>query len=133
VIFAAACPIRIGAQISTPPPAGARASWREGQRAYYDEPLSAVIADLNRYSPDRIELTDPALNDLQYTGTVFPEDLGDRLDVAAWSGSRSSAATRSHLVDRAQQCPSEIFWCHDSVTVRNLSIIRCRERRGFNA
>lgn len=68
-----------GAEISTLPPAGARASWREGRRAYYDEPLSAVIADLNRYSSDRIELTDPALKDLQYTGTVFPEDLGDWL------------------------------------------------------
>jgi transmembrane sensor len=68
-----------GARISPLPPAGARATWRDGRRAYYDEPLSAVIADLNRYSADLIQLTDPALKDLQYTGTVFPDDLGDWL------------------------------------------------------
>jgi transmembrane sensor len=68
-----------GARVSTLPGPTEHASWRDGRLAYYDEPLSAVIADLNRYSADRIDITEPALRELQFTGTVFPDDLTDWL------------------------------------------------------
>jgi len=55
-------------------------SWRDGRLAYYGDPLSAVIADLNRYTQDPIELEDARLGDLQYTGTVFPENANDWLN-----------------------------------------------------
>jgi len=68
-----------GARISTLPASTSLTSWRDGRLAYYDEPLSAVIADLNRYSADRILLADPSLKGLQFTGTVFPDEVSDWL------------------------------------------------------
>jgi transmembrane sensor len=68
-----------GASVTALPSATPDVSWRDGRLAYYGDPLSAVIADLNRYAPDPIELADPRLGDLQYTGTVFPERVNDWL------------------------------------------------------
>lgn len=68
-----------GARISTLPASSSHSSWRDGRLAYYDEPLSAVISDLNRYSVDRIEIADASLKSLQFTGTVFPDELSDWL------------------------------------------------------
>jgi transmembrane sensor len=55
------------------------ASWRQGVLKYIHEPLSAVTADLNRYSAKRIVLTDPRLATLPFTGTVFSARIGDAL------------------------------------------------------
>jgi len=67
-----------GSQVyALPASAPPRMPWREGRLAYYGDPLSAVVSDLGRYVPDRIELADPALGELRYTGTVFPEDVAD--------------------------------------------------------
>ena len=68
-----------GAQVVALPASAPSMSWREGRLAYYGDPLSAVVTDLNRYAPDRIEFADPELGNLQYTGTVFPEQVGDWL------------------------------------------------------
>jgi transmembrane sensor len=68
-----------GAQVDALPASAPPVSWREGRLAYYGDPLSAVVTDLNRYAPDRIEIADPELGDLQYTGTVFPEHVSDWL------------------------------------------------------
>jgi transmembrane sensor len=65
--------------VTSLPSATNEVSWRDGRLAYYGDPLSAVIADLNRYTPDRIELVEPQLGELQYTGTVFPESATDWL------------------------------------------------------
>jgi transmembrane sensor len=68
-----------GASVTALPSATPDVSWRDGRLAYYGDPLSAVIADLNRYAVDPIELADPRLGDLQYSGTVFPESVNDWL------------------------------------------------------
>ena len=68
-----------GATVTALPSAAPDVSWRDGRLAYYGDPLSAVIADLNRYAPDPIELADSHLGSLQYTGTVFPESVNDWL------------------------------------------------------
>jgi transmembrane sensor len=55
------------------------ASWRNGILKYEREPLSAVAADLNRYSPRKIVITDPAIAQLPFTGTVFSTSIDDAL------------------------------------------------------
>jgi transmembrane sensor len=58
---------------------GAATAWRLGVLKFVHEPLNVVISDLNRYSRRKIELGDPALRDLRYTGTVFNNSLEDWL------------------------------------------------------
>jgi transmembrane sensor len=53
--------------------------WREGRLEYFDKPLATVIADANRYSERRIEIADPRLESLTYTGTIFTQALEDWL------------------------------------------------------
>ncbi len=55
-------------------------AWREGVLKFKDEPLEEVVADLNRYSTRKIELSGPELNQLRYTGTVFGNRLEDWLN-----------------------------------------------------
>jgi len=51
------------------------AGWREGRLQYLSEPLSNVVADVARYSPRTIELSDPTIGELRVTGTVFADRL----------------------------------------------------------
>jgi transmembrane sensor len=46
-------------------------AWRYGRLEYIDEPLSAVVSDVNRYSSRKLVIQDPALAHLTYTGTVL--------------------------------------------------------------
>jgi transmembrane sensor len=46
-------------------------AWRSGRLEYIDEPLDAVITDVNRYSARHIVIQDPRIGRLTYTGTVF--------------------------------------------------------------
>lgn len=50
-------------------------SWRLGRAYYENEPLSDVIADLNRYFPREISIGDNSLDDVPVTGSF---DLGDQ-------------------------------------------------------
>lgn len=45
-------------------------AWRKGRFEYVDEPLSSVVANLNRYSAGQIVLQDERLGQLSYTGTI---------------------------------------------------------------
>jgi transmembrane sensor len=54
-------------------------AWREGRLEYFGEPLSAVVADINRYSDQSIEITDLQLAQLTFTGTLFTESIDDWL------------------------------------------------------
>jgi transmembrane sensor len=51
--------------------------WRDGELAYDDTPLDAVIADINRYSNVTVAVKDPALLRLHFTGTVFVASVND--------------------------------------------------------
>lgn len=51
--------------------------WRSGELAYVWEPLGTVIEDLNRYSEHKVIITDPAIAELRFTGTVFTASLAD--------------------------------------------------------
>lgn len=55
------------------------ASWREGRLEYFGAPLSAVVADISRYSGTSIEIGDPQLAELSYTGSVFTHAIDDWL------------------------------------------------------
>jgi transmembrane sensor len=66
-IFDAASPARPTMRSVDPESAE---SWRKGRFEYVNEPLSSVVASLNRYSTDRIALQDERLGGLSYTGTV---------------------------------------------------------------
>ena len=54
-------------------------SWRQGILRYEQEPLSAVAADLNRYSTRKIVIKDPAVARWPFTGTVFAGHIDDAL------------------------------------------------------
>jgi transmembrane sensor len=45
-------------------------SWLEGRRQYRKEPLRYVLADVDRYTGQKIELGDDAVGDLEFTGTL---------------------------------------------------------------
>jgi transmembrane sensor len=53
------------------------ASWREGRLRFAREPLRSVIASVLAASGQQIVLTDPALGDLRFTGTVFSSRVAD--------------------------------------------------------
>jgi len=45
-------------------------AWRQHRLEFVNEPLSAVLANVNRYSHQPIQLADPQLGKLMFTGTV---------------------------------------------------------------
>lgn len=59
-------------------PASAR-SWQTGRLEFVDEPLSVVIATLNRYSDRNIVLTDPGLGQVPLTGAVMHNHIEEWL------------------------------------------------------
>lgn len=59
--------------VATPP------SWRSGRLEYSDEPLSAVIADFNRYAPRRAVIRDAAVEQLRFSGTLLTDISEDWL------------------------------------------------------
>lgn len=51
--------------------------WRDGELAYDDAPLAAVIADINRYSTISVVVRDLPVLRLRFTGTVFVASVND--------------------------------------------------------
>ena len=50
-------------------------SWRDGRLQFVDEPLRLVIASVNRYSPRELLISDPSIEELRFTGTVFEKGV----------------------------------------------------------
>jgi transmembrane sensor len=48
--------------------------WLDGRREYHHEPLSYLIADINRYVEEPIELA-PEVGDLQFSGLVYESQV----------------------------------------------------------
>lgn len=49
-------------------------SWRAGRLIYRGEPLSEVVADLNRQYVEQIEISDPELGKMPITGVIVLDD-----------------------------------------------------------
>jgi transmembrane sensor len=73
-------------------------AWREGRLEYYGEPLSSVVADVSRYSNQPIELGDPQLARLTFTGTVFTESVDDWLNAIQATFPIRAVTTDDHRV-----------------------------------
>jgi transmembrane sensor len=59
---------------------GQATAWRDDRLAFDDEPLSVVVANLNRYSPRPVRIADAGLERLAFTGTIKLESIDRWLD-----------------------------------------------------
>jgi transmembrane sensor len=50
---------------------GERARWREGMLVYRDEALKDVAADVSRYTDAQLQIDDPAVAEMRYTGVIY--------------------------------------------------------------
>jgi transmembrane sensor len=50
-------------------------AWRDGRVEYVNASLASVVADVNRYAQHPIEIADPAVGELTFTGTVFTDAI----------------------------------------------------------
>ena len=66
---------------SVTPDAGT--AWREGRLQFVDEPLRLVIASVNRYYERELLISDPAVEELRFTGTVFEKGIDSWLQGVA--------------------------------------------------
>jgi len=55
------------------------ATWRQGRLEYIQEPLSSVVADVNRYSARQIVIADKELGKMNFTGTVLTDGTDEWL------------------------------------------------------
>jgi transmembrane sensor len=72
-------PDAAGMAVDSVTPAQATA-WRSNRLEFIDEPLSVVIANLNRYTGTPLHVADANLNGLTYTGTVHTDAIDSWLD-----------------------------------------------------
>jgi transmembrane sensor len=70
--FTAQQPIQALAIVQSASP-GERARWREGVLVYRDEPLQEVVKDIVRYSDVQIEIADPAVGEMRFSGVVYDD------------------------------------------------------------
>lgn len=56
-------------------------SWRRGQVVFHDEPLSAAVVEMNRYSPVQMVIDDPRVANLRISG-VFGVARGENFQAA---------------------------------------------------
>lgn len=54
-------------------------AWRKGRLQYLNEPLRFVIPDVARYTNRQLVITDPAVEELLYTGSVMQDQIDDWL------------------------------------------------------
>ncbi len=54
-------------------------AWRQGRLEYMGEPLKFVIPDVARYTDRQIVITDPAVEEMLYTGSVMEDEVDDWL------------------------------------------------------
>lgn len=55
---------------------GRKLAWRQGELIYTGQPLGEVLADISRYSDIKIELADPALENLPVGGAFRTDQIG---------------------------------------------------------
>lgn len=58
-------------------------AWRDGTLLFMGQPLSKVLAELERYRRGRIVILDPSVAALRFSGTLDPRHTDEALDVLA--------------------------------------------------
>ena len=58
-------------------------AWREGRLVFSGQPLSVVLAELERYRRGRIVSLDPTVGTRRFSGTLDPRDTDEALAVLA--------------------------------------------------
>ncbi|MEK1941630.1 MAG: FecR domain-containing protein, partial [Pseudomonas sp.] len=58
-------------------------AWRQGWLTFYQMPLAQVLDDVQRYSPNRIVLLNPALAEQRISGSFPSQDPNKVLDSLA--------------------------------------------------
>ena len=77
-------------------------AWRRGLLIFVGDPLSRIIAEVNRYTAARIEIIDPELNDLMLGGRFKVGELDALFDVLeAGFGIQVSYVDKDHVQLRA--------------------------------
>ncbi len=71
------------AAMVTPVSSEAATAWRRGQVIFNDTPLSAAIAELNRYGGPQIDVGDPRLGGLTVSGVFATNDTAEFADAVA--------------------------------------------------
>jgi transmembrane sensor len=74
---AEASPTSLAIKASAAP--GERARWRDGILVYRDEPLRSVIKDIARYRAEPLEIRDPRVGDLRFSGVIYTKALDEWL------------------------------------------------------
>lgn len=83
-------------------------AWREGRLEYFSEPLGSVVADVGRYSGRAIEIGDPDLGALTFTGTVFTGAVDDWLGAVESTFPVRVVVTRDDHVLLLHRSPDEV-------------------------
>ncbi len=71
------------AAMVTPVSSEAATAWRRGQVMFNDTPLSAAVAELNRYGGPQIDVADPRLGALTVSGVFATNDTAEFADAVA--------------------------------------------------
>lgn len=71
-------PSRLAMNVTASDPANA-AAWREARLEFDNEPLSVVVANINRYRAQPLRIADADLSTLTFTGTVKADAIDDWL------------------------------------------------------
>ena len=72
-------------------------SWRDGRLVFDNDPLSRVVAEVNRYSARKVVLGDPSLAEMRVSGTSWIADGFANLQ-AAFPVSVQTDDERNHLI-----------------------------------
>ena len=70
-------------QTLDPPQLSGRLAWRDGMLRFTDESLSTVVAEVTRYTPRKIVISDPSLRDLAFSGYFRTGDTAALLSTLA--------------------------------------------------
>jgi transmembrane sensor len=75
-----------------------RLAWQEGYLVFSGEPLSEVVAQVNRYSSDKLEIGDPRLSSITFGGRFKIGDLDAVIDVLHSNFGIRSARVNAHQI-----------------------------------
>jgi transmembrane sensor len=74
-------------------------SWLTSKLVFQDEPLSRVVAELNRYSNKRIVIRDPSIAGLPVSGSFRTDDIDESVRALVAYGLADAAAERGGTIE----------------------------------